>query len=55
VRGARAHYKPLIAFAVAQAAWLNYWELCQEAERIRWRLTGRPSSPRAESSIAPGV
>ena len=55
VRGARAHYKPLIAFAVAQTAWLNYWELCQEAERIRWRLTGRPSPPHAEDSTAPGV
>jgi hypothetical protein len=43
VRGARAHYKPLVAFAVAQAAWTNYWELYQEAERIRWRLTGRPT------------
>ena len=41
VRAARAHFKPLIAFAVAQTAWLNYWELHQEAERIRWRLTGR--------------
>jgi hypothetical protein len=41
VRAARAHFKPLIAFAVAQTAWLNYWELSQEAERIKWRLTGR--------------
>jgi hypothetical protein len=55
VRGARAHYKPLIAFAVAQTAWLNYWELFQEAERIKWRLSGRPSSPPAESSSAPQV
>jgi hypothetical protein len=53
VRGARAHYKPLIAFAVAQTAWLNYWELYQEAERIKFRLTGRPSPMRAESSAAP--
>lgn len=41
VRSARAHFKPLIALAVAQTAWLNYWELYQEAERIRWRLTDR--------------
>jgi hypothetical protein len=41
VRAARAHFKPLIAFAVAQTAWLNYWELSQEAERIKWRLAGR--------------
>lgn len=43
VRAARAHHKPLIAFAVAQTAWLNYWELYQEAERIKWRLSDRPS------------
>ena len=48
VRAARSHYKPLIAFAVAQTAWLNYWELFQEAERIRWRLTDRPSPRHAE-------
>ena len=42
VRGARAHFKPLIAFAVAQTAWLNYWELYQEAQRIKCRFTGRP-------------
>jgi hypothetical protein len=52
VRGARAHYKPLIAFAVAQTAWLNFWELYQEAERIRWRLTGRLSSGHAGSGAA---
>jgi hypothetical protein len=52
VRGARMHYKPLIAFAVAQTAWLNYWELYQEAERIRWRLMGRSASSRPESGEA---
>jgi hypothetical protein len=55
VRGARAHYKPLIAFAVAQTAWLNYWELYQEAERIRRPLTGRPSPKHVESQVAPGL
>jgi len=50
VRGARAHFKPMIAFAVAQTAWLNYWELYQEAERIKWRLTDRPSPTHAASS-----
>lgn len=44
VRAARTHYKPHIAVAVAQTAWLNYWELHEEAERIKWRLTGRLSS-----------
>jgi hypothetical protein len=52
VRGARAHFKPLIALAVAQTAWMNYWELHQEAERIRWRLQGRPQSRRVEAAAA---
>ena len=55
VRGARAQYKALIAFAVAQTAWLNYWELYQEAERIRFRLTGRPSPTHADNSTARGL
>ncbi len=46
VRAARAHCKPdiAVAIAVAHTAWLNYWELREEAERIKWRLTGRSSS-----------
>ena len=55
VRGARAHCKPVIAFAVAQTAWLNYWELYQEAERIKWRLSRLPSLRHAESGAAPLV
>jgi hypothetical protein len=43
VRAARAHFKPHLAFAVAQMAWSNYWELYQEAERIRVRLLARPA------------
>jgi hypothetical protein len=42
VRGARAHFKPHIAVAVAQTAWSNYWELYEEAERIRARLRAHP-------------
>ena len=38
VRAARERFKPHIAIAVAQTAWTNYWDLCQEAERIRSRL-----------------
>jgi hypothetical protein len=38
VRAAREHFKPYIAVAVANTAWSNYWELCQEAERFRARL-----------------
>src|ERR1700674_4973975 len=47
VRGARAHYKPHIAVAVARTAWSNYWELFEEAERIRMRLRSRLPSPPA--------
>ena len=44
VRAARTQYKPRIAIAVAHTAWVNYWDLHQEAERIKWRLTDRHSS-----------
>ncbi len=52
VRAAREHFKPHIAFAVAQTAWTNYWELYQEADRIRARLRGRAPSMRARASTA---
>jgi len=38
MRAARERFKPLLAVAVARTAWSNYWDLCQEAERIRSRL-----------------
>jgi hypothetical protein len=41
VRAARLHMHPHVAFAVAQAAWRNYWTLLQDAERIRSRLAAR--------------
>jgi hypothetical protein len=37
-RGAREHCKPYVAVAVAQTAWSNYWELLEEAKRIRARV-----------------
>ena len=46
VRAARVRVRPLVALAIATAAWRNYWELLQEAERIRLR-------PAAGSSAAP--
>ena len=39
-RASRLHVKPLIALAIARAAWDNYWLLTQDAERIRARLAG---------------
>src|SRR5258708_23185361 len=40
-RAAREHFKTPIAAAVAQGAWVNYWELLMESERIRERLRAR--------------
>ncbi len=37
-RAAREHFKAHLAVAVARAAWSNYWELLQDAERIKERL-----------------
>jgi hypothetical protein len=45
VRAARERFKPHLAVAVAQTAWANYWDLCQEAERIRSRVRPAGSSP----------
>jgi hypothetical protein len=45
VRAARERFKPHLAVAVAQTAWSNYWDLCQEAERIRSRLRPAGTPP----------
>lgn len=37
-RAARLQTRPLVALAVARAAWNNYWLLLQDAERIKERL-----------------
>jgi hypothetical protein len=50
VRAARQHFKASVAVAVARAAWNNYWELLEEAERIRERLRVQQ---RARSRAAP--
>ena len=39
VRAAREHFKAHVAVAVAHTAWANYWELCEEADRLRARLS----------------
>jgi hypothetical protein len=39
VRAARERFRPLVAVAVANAAWCNYWELLEESERIKERLS----------------
>jgi hypothetical protein len=41
VRAAREQFKAHVAVAVERAAWANYWELLQEAERISERLRAR--------------
>lgn len=45
LRAARARQQPVIALAVARMAWSNYWELHEEAERIRSRVTSFASGP----------
>jgi hypothetical protein len=52
VRSAREHFKPQVAVAVERTAWSNYWELYQEAARIRTRLVIRPASTHAETAAA---
>lgn len=52
VRAAREHFKAHLAVAVTRAAWSNYWELLQDAERIKERLrpphgAGRSSTRRS--------
>lgn len=47
VRAARMHVRAEIALAVARAAWVNYWTLLQDADRIKARLAaGAPSTRR---------
>lgn len=52
IRAARENFKPLVAIAVAQAAWKNYWLLLQEAERIKERAGG-PLAARTSSARRP--
>jgi len=53
VRAARERFRPAVAVAVARAAWANYWDLLQEAERLKQRLSGRrATAPRAGSPAA---
>jgi len=44
VRAARSSHQPRTALAVARIAWANYWDLGEEARRIRSRLGARVSS-----------
>jgi hypothetical protein len=42
VRAARERFRAQVAVAVAGVAWSNYWELLQESELIKERLSARP-------------
>jgi hypothetical protein len=44
VRAAREKFKPLVAVAMVRMAWVNYWQLVQEAERLKERVRVRASS-----------
>ena len=54
VRAARMHVRAAGAAAVAMAAWANYWELLEEAERIKSRLRGlrSPARPSAGTPVS---
>ena len=52
IRAARLHVRPRIAVAVARVAWDNYWNLVEDAERIRGLLSpsrGRPAGENGEA------
>ena len=46
IRAARMHIKALLAVAVAEVAWNNYWMLVEDAERIRSRLAAGSGAAR---------
>jgi hypothetical protein len=46
VRAARLHVRAPVAWAVAIAAWNNYWALLEEAEQIKQRLGAGRSAAR---------
>jgi len=49
VRAAREHFKAHLAVAVSRAAWSNYWELLQDATRIKERLRRPPDAGRSSA------
>ena len=55
VRAAREQFKAHVALAVARVAWSNYWELYQEAERLKERLRARHGRPLAGTLATPHI
>jgi hypothetical protein len=53
VRAALERVQPEIALAVARTAWMNYWELREEALGIRARLAAGRHAPPARGAPAP--
>jgi hypothetical protein len=53
VRAARERFKPLVAVAVADVAWSNYWQLLQESELIKERLSAGRGRLAGGTSSAP--
>lgn len=49
MRASREHFKAHIAVAVARAAWSNYWDLLQDAERIKERLRAQRGGGRSSA------
>lgn len=53
MRAAREKFQPLVAVAIVRAAWANYWDLLQEAERLKERFRPGPAEPSGGSVEAP--
>ena len=51
VRAARERFKAHVAVAVAHTAWANYWELREEAERIKARLRHAEPGPGRRAAL----
>jgi hypothetical protein len=52
IRAAKLHVRPRIAVAIARVAWENYWNLVEDAERIRELVSvsrGRPAGENGEA------
>jgi hypothetical protein len=52
IRAAKLHFRPRIAVAIARTAWDNYWNLVEDAERIRVLVRLSPARPAGENGEA---
>ena len=52
IRAAKLHVRPRVAIAVARVAWENYWNLVEDAERIREVVSVARARPAGENGAA---